>query len=363
MPIILCRICWMEEYNGPGKFQCVNMKFGEDNKPTEGGEMWNFYPCKDGIVRGYIMLTAKYKTGEYEGEYTGTININKLNAEIMDTFIENVNVIFFAMSPKDKINYVVGWYDNATVYRTWKQYKTDYSDWEERPYSFEVSEKSAHLIPEKDRNIRIITAQSKEGRERSGSFPGMSNVFFETSNPIYVQQVLQTTQEYFNQVSRINQEYFHSDNLVEDINAINESPGISETTKKALIDARLGQGQFKDDLIALTKGCAVTRLTKKALLIASHIKPWCKATNKERLDKFNGLLLIPNLDHAFDRGYITFNDDGKIMISDQLTKEEKEILNINDGLEIFFYLEEKHQEYLQYHREYVFRNGIHEVIE
>jgi hypothetical protein len=81
----------------------------------------------------------------------------------------------------------------------------------------------------------------------------------------------------------------------------------SKTTKKALIDARRGQGRFRADLIDYWKhGCAFTRLREEDLLRASHIKPWCDSTDEERLDVFNGLLLIPNLDLAFDKGFITY---------------------------------------------------------
>lgn len=360
MSIILCRISWMENYNGPDNVQNVSMDFD-----GESGEMWNFCPCDDGIVRGFVMLMAR----NGDGEYTGTININNLGADTQANFVNDVNVIFFAMSPEDRINYVVGWYDNATVYRTWRQCKEDYFDSGNRAYSFEVSEKSAHLIPEKDRNIRIITARSKEGRERrrrfpGESFPGMSSVFFENSNPAYVQEVFQFTQEYFSQVFQNPEEYSHSDNLVEDINEINQSLGISETTKTALIDARLGQGRYRAKLIDYWKGCAVTTLSEKSLLRASHIKPWRNSNDEERLNVFNGLLLIPNLDLAFDKGFITFDDDGDIKISDRLTETRRTILKINDDMKIKSeLLTEKHRAYLHYHRENVYENWLPEVNE
>ena len=352
MPIILCRICWMEEYNGPGLLQCVHMNWDENGEePEDGGEMWNFYPCEDEKVRGHVMLPARNK----DGKHTGTININNLGAITRDSLINDVNVIFFAMSPDDKINYVVGWYDNATVYRTWSQYPENYWHSGIRNYSFEVSEKSAHLIPKNARNIRIITAQSKEAKERGGSFPGQSNVFYGARNPDYVQQVFQETQQYFNEGNLV--EVINEENLVEVIDAINQSPGISETTKQALIDARLGQGRYRAKLIDYWKGCAVTTLKETSLLRASHIKPWCNSTNKERLDVFNGLLLIPNLDLAFDKGFITFDDDGDIIISDRLTEIRRTILKIHGDLKIESkLLTEEHRAYLRYHRENVFKN-------
>ena len=87
------------------------------------------------------------------------------------------------------------------------------------------------------------------------------------------------------------------------------------------------------------------------MLVASHIKPWRVATDLERLDPYNGLLLIPNLDKAFDSGLISFDDKGKILISNALSDPEK--LGINTDLKVSLHSENK--EYLSYHRENVFR--------
>ena len=65
------------------------------------------------------------------------------------------------------------------------------------------------------------------------------------------------------------------------------------------------------------------------MLVASHIKPWRDSNNQERLDKFNGLLLLANLDKAFDLGFISFADTGLVMISCQL--EAPEVLGLRGG--------------------------------
>lgn len=62
--------------------------------------------------------------------------------------------------------------------------------------------------------------------------------------------------------------------------------------------------------------CAVTGVDVPPLLTASHIKPWRAATNPERLDPYNGLLLLPQYDRLFDRGLITFADDGRMQVSE-----------------------------------------------
>ncbi len=97
-------------------------------------------------------------------------------------------------------------------------------------------------------------------------------------------------------------------------------------------------------------GCAVTGYKSTKLLIASHIKPWRSSDNKERLDMFNGLLLIPNLDKAFDKGFISFKKNGDVLISELLQKPE--LLGINPELRVK--VSDQHQQYLEYHRDIVF---------
>ena len=98
--------------------------------------------------------------------------------------------------------------------------------------------------------------------------------------------------------------------------------------------------------------CALTGYRDPRFLVASHIKPWRKSTNHERLDPYNGLLLLPNLDKAFDLGYISFEDTGRIMISGAL--EEEQALGVRATMRL--QLQNKHLDYMAYHRQYVFKN-------
>jgi hypothetical protein len=141
-----------------------------------------------------------------------------------------------------------------------------------------------------------------------------------------------------------------SDELEEDIEEIITDDSYPETDKVSLIKTRVGQGEFRDSLLSYWKGCAVTRYKIPSMLIASHIKPWRVSDNQERLDTFNGLLLTPNLDKAFDNGFISFDANGKILISEVL--EKPALLGIMDSMKINF--ESNHQRYLEYHRELVF---------
>ena len=137
----------------------------------------------------------------------------------------------------------------------------------------------------------------------------------------------------------------------QDIDNIILDSTISETQKAVLVNTRIGQGRFREDLISHWRGCAVTQYQNYSFLIASHIKPWSKSENDERLDPFNGLLLLANIDKAFDLGYISFNENGRILISDHL--EECQILGIHSNMKIV--LADQHQDYLAYHREQQFK--------
>ncbi len=90
------------------------------------------------------------------------------------------------------------------------------------------------------------------------------------------------------------------------------------TEAERLVIQRIGQDVFRDGLLDLWEGhCAVTALTVPELLRASHIKPWADCeTDAERLDVYNGILLAPHLDVAFDRGIVTFDDAGVLIVSD-----------------------------------------------
>lgn len=132
-----------------------------------------------------------------------------------------------------------------------------------------------------------------------------------------------------------------------DVDNILQSDDLTTTEKSMLVSARVGQGQFRQRLFEQWDGCAVTGYMMPAMLVASHIKPWRSSTNMERLDPNNGLLLLANLDKAFDRGFISFEDNGQIIISTQL--ERPQVLGISQQMRLS--VREQNIKYLQYHRE------------
>jgi putative restriction endonuclease len=90
---------------------------------------------------------------------------------------------------------------------------------------------------------------------------------------------------------------------------------LPNTTRTALIKARVGQGLFKERVGRIERACRITFVDNPAHLIGSHIKPWRECTNDERLEGANGLLLTPSADHLFDRGFISFDDNGDLLVS------------------------------------------------
>jgi len=123
--------------------------------------------------------------------------------------------------------------------------------------------------------------------------------------------------------------------LQTDITQIQHDKKTKTTTKEALIQARLGQGKFRADLMQIwNNSCAVTGCTVLKVLKASHIKPWRDSNNNQRLDPNNGLLLTANLDALFDSGLISFENTGEMIISEQLSAREERRLGIPQRLRI-----------------------------
>ena len=135
-------------------------------------------------------------------------------------------------------------------------------------------------------------------------------------------------------------------------------PADGTTEREQVIAARKGQGIYRERLLAKWDGaCAVTGLAEPALLMASHARPWKGATNKERLDGDNGLPLVPNLDKLFDKGYISFADDGTIMISPALSAAARAAFGVDSTTHLLKPLNAEQQTYMAYHRDHVFKKG------
>ena len=128
---------------------------------------------------------------------------------------------------------------------------------------------------------------------------------------------------------------------------------LSEIERKTIINARIGQGQFRENLINYWSACSVTGCSELKLLRASHIKPWTKSDTYEKLNLYNGLLLSPALDACFDAGYISFDDVGNILISSELSANDLAAMGINKDMKLSK-IEPEHNFFLRYHREEIF---------
>ncbi len=95
----------------------------------------------------------------------------------------------------------------------------------------------------------------------------------------------------------------------------------------------------------------------RELLRASHIKPWADcATDAERLDVFNGLLLEARVDAVFDQGFVTVDDEGRLVVAAELGAEARQMLGLDVERRVRR-LEAQHRVYLAWHRARVFRGG------
>ena len=127
------------------------------------------------------------------------------------------------------------------------------------------------------------------------------------------------------------------------------------TEVERMVRQRIGQQNFRQALMTYWGGaCAVTGIDVSDVLRASHIKPWAEcATDAERLDVFNGFLLSANLDALFDKGLITFDNQGVLQVSPKISDHQKELLGLKKQLQLRS-LATEHLVYLDWHWEHLF---------
>lgn len=142
------------------------------------------------------------------------------------------------------------------------------------------------------------------------------------------------------------------DHLVQEIEA---TPDVPDTDRIALVQARVGQGIFRERVAKIERCCRVTRVDRPEHLRASHSRPWRDSTNEQRLDGENGFLLTPSVDHLFDRGFISFDDRGTLLISPVAHRESLERMGIQTqrSMNVGGFTSGQ-RVYLDYHRNNVF---------
>jgi hypothetical protein len=123
----------------------------------------------------------------------------------------------------------------------------------------------------------------------------------------------------------------------------------NNTERSGLVTSRVGQGWYRQEILKKWDNkCSITKCSIVEILISSHIKGWSECNDDERLDPDNGILLSPNIDSLFDKHFISFEDDGSILISDKVSKEDLEILGITKSIKLK--VDEEMKKYLKHHR-------------
>jgi len=137
-----------------------------------------------------------------------------------------------------------------------------------------------------------------------------------------------------------------------EVDEIKMRTDIGATQITQIINSRRGQGVFKANVRLIENTCRVTKISNPKHLIASHIKPWSKSNDAEKLSGFNGLLLAPQIDHLFDKGFISFEGNGNLILSSQLDRSVPDQWNIDININAGSFRNEQ-QQFLEYHRDVI----------
>ena len=134
---------------------------------------------------------------------------------------------------------------------------------------------------------------------------------------------------------------------------------IGDEKRKQIFYARYGQGKYREAMLEdCMYICPITKINDERLLIASHAKPYAVSNDDEKIDPKNGFILSALMDKLFDRGFMTFSDDKRLILSQQISPKNWERIGLKDGQYIQgLPLDKKRSEYLDFHRRSVF-NGI-----
>lgn len=321
MKILYCRIGWMNSYNGlyssSGEIKDSIVNGGAYNKDNIGHEIYNF----------------SNNNGTYYGYVSNSINLNRLDNSIKRNtdFIEGVLVIWIATDPRRKGQFIIGWYNNAIVYKK-VQYvpneiiknriKSIGSDYNE----YYIKSNDVVLVKPNMRSEQIFGL-------------GESNIWY--GNEDTNKRVLEYINEYNN-------------NIFSNISEIEkDTKELSGDEKETIVKTRINQSFFRKQLLHKYNKCYLCGLENQNLLIASHIKPWHNSNPSEKVSENNGLLLCPNHDKIFDIGLISFNDNGKILISNSLSQIDRLLLNIREDMKID--VTSDNIEFIKYHRNNIFK--------
>ncbi|MCL1048922.1 hypothetical protein L2755_04665 [Shewanella abyssi] len=141
------------------------------------------------------------------------------------------------------------------------------------------------------------------------------------------------------------------------VQQIEQDISLMQTEKEQLIKSRRGQGKYRRNLELLESKCRVTGLDDKRFLVASHSKPWRNSNNLEKLDGYNGFLFSPHIDRLYDRGWISFSDNGELLIIEPHIRNILKAWGVPYPFNIGSFTYQQ-KIYLAYHREFVFKSTL-----
>lgn len=315
--ILYCRVGWMNAYRGNaierpqggGKYNINNI----------GHEVYN-YLGYEGRYYGFV------EPGLLNGA-TKNIAVEKLCGDKKSDSAENVLVVWLSTKPGQG-QYIVGWYEDATVYRELKNVPQDAMSIRAlKDHDFyNIYSEQVFLVEPEKRIFRV------EGMGHSGVWYGNSEV-----NAKVIDYIKNYSNDYEERIQTIEK------NLDSAVGA----------EREAIVKVRVNQDKFREGLLKKYHSkCCLCGVDDETLLVASHIKPWVKSDEHEKLDLDNGLLLCPNHDKLFDGGYITFNENGSIIISERISGNSKIFMNVRSEMKIE--VNEDNADYIKYHRNNIF---------
>jgi predicted restriction endonuclease len=107
------------------------------------------------------------------------------------------------------------------------------------------------------------------------------------------------------------------------------------TERSGMVTTRVGQGAYRKSILYRWEyKCSVTNFNKLDILIASHIVPWAQSNDAKRLDVHNGILFSQTYEALFDKYLITFDQKGKIILSDKIEHSAYQKIGVTDNEQI-----------------------------
>ena len=290
-----------------------------------GGFLWSPKTRSDGARNPFYEVMSKVKPGDFVFSFC-------------DTFIKAIGIVQRAAvtAPKPEFRTAGGNWANEGWY-----VEVEFAEIENPFKPKDFMDQINPLLPEK---YSPLQANGK----------GLQNIYLAEISKTFGELLIQLSQA---NVALIQQELAplpESESEYE-INLEIESKKIEGDLEKVQITkSRRGQGIFKANVRLIEKSCRVTGVSNIKHLRASHIKPWAVSNNEEKLDGYNGLLLSPHVDHLFDRGFISFNNKGMLLISSELNPIILDQWSIHSEKNVGPFKKMQSQ-YLEYHREVVFQ--------